>query len=357
MKAERFYLGASLIFILLMSLGGGLIITKTGYPSGSDINLHLRLAEGWLKGEAPLFNQAYFNNNYPYPPAFHLTLAFFSFLFFTSPLAVVKVFQVFLYPAIFLSTFYLVYRKAGIYAGAVTVLLLATSPALWDRGSQIIPQAVDLFVFPVAAYLFLQKKNGLFILAASFMFYNHSVYAALPLFSLFLYSLIYEKERLGVFLKILLLSLPLIIVIGAHLEAILAESTSINEEQEGAVLEEPLFAIKYLGYPLFFLLFTVPIHLLFKKADNLNVLLILWILSLSPMGIYFPDRFLQYLAQPASALGAIAIADIVPHEKRRLALFLMLLIFALAVQHNLFTTVVQNGEVLMPLNNLSPFVI
>ncbi len=356
MDENKSYAAISFLFIILLSLGGALIIKETGFPSGSDIGLHLRLANGWMKGDIPVFNESYFNNNYPYPPAFHITLALLSKLLLTEPITIVSLLQVILYPLTYLSTFYLVYRKTDGFTSAMTVILLGTSPAFWDRSSQVIPQAVDLAIFPLAAYLYLTKRDRLFTAASVYLFYSHSMYAALPLLSLFLYSFIYERERLAVFLKILLISIPLIFVIGANLEGLLSESRSINEEQEDAVLREPLFAIKYLGYPLFFLLISSLIHLRFKKPQNFEKLILLWIIALVPMTIFFPDRFIQYLSQPLSILAAITIADVVNNKRIRLFIYLGLIIFALLLQRNLFTTLVQNGEVLMPLDTLSPFV-
>ncbi|MFQ5800745.1 MAG: hypothetical protein ACE5HH_03370, partial [Candidatus Hydrothermarchaeales archaeon] len=350
MRIERMYLASALLFILLTSFGGVFLIIETGRPSGSDINLHLKLADGWLKGDLPLFNKDYFNHGYPYPPAFHLSLALLSILFFTSPIAIVSVLQVVLYPLIYLSTFYLVYRKTGPYIATMTVLLLATSPAFWDRATQAIPQAIDLAVFPLAAYFFLEKRDTRFEVSAAFMFYNHFMYAALLLLSLFLYSLFYERSRLGVFVKAALLFLPLILIMGAHFEAVMSESRSINEEQEWAVLNEPLFAIKYLGYPLFFLLFLSLIHLAFKQVAAFDRLLLLWMASLMPMAVYFPDRFIEYVAQPLAILGAVTLKDLIPQERPRAGILFMLFIFALAVQYNLFATLIQNGEVFLPLD-------
>ncbi len=356
MKPETFYKGLALTFIVCLALGGALIITQKGHPAGKDINLHLRLSNGWRRGEFPTFNAEYYNNGYPYPPAFHISIAILSLVFFTSPDTVAAVLQVLLYPALFLTTFFLVQKKLGVYAAAITVLLLATSPGFWDRAAQVIPQALDLALFPMAAYLFLEKKDRSFMVISVILIYNHFMYAALPLFALLIYSYLYQKESLHVFPKIFILSLPLLLVMGLHLQAVMAESGSVNEVQEWAVTNEPLFAIKYLGYPLFFLILPVLIHLVLKRPNGLQPLLLLWIFSVLPMTLFFPDRFIQYFSQPFAILGATYINELAAGEKSRLAIFLLLLVFALSIQYNLFVTVVANEGVILPLDNLSPYV-
>ncbi len=356
MREEKFYLMVTSAFIALTAFGGAYLISQTGQPSGSDINLHLRLATGWLKGDLPTFDERYFNN-YPYPPAFQLSIASASRLFSTTPIMIAKLLEIILYPLVFLSTSYFAYKKGNAFIATASILLLGTSPAFWDRASQVIPQAVDLALFPLAAYFFLEKKDTPFLALAVFMIYNHSMYGALPILSLFIYSLKYQKRSLGIFLKILILTIPLILITLAHLEGVISESRTINEEQEDAVLREPLFSIKYLGYPLFFLLIITAIHLSFEGVSDIENLLLIWGLSLLPMILYFPDRLIQYATQPFAILGAMTIDDLLKDKKSRYILVLVLFIFALLLQFNLITTLVRNGEVLISLTTLSPFVI
>jgi hypothetical protein len=358
-KAGFFLLAVLLVLIVVE---GAAYIAKYGYPSGSDVSLHLRLSQGWLDLDFPTFNEEYFNKGFPYPPAFHITLASLSLLPFVDLITVANLLQVVLFPLILISTFYLIYRRTDLYTATLSTLILATSPAFWDRGAQVIPQAADLLLFPLVVLLFMEKKDAWFIAGSCYLLYSHWLYAGLPIAALLVYSLIFERERLKVFSAVFLISIPLIILMLSHTpamlegEAFIPESGGINEPQELGVRTEPLFAIKYLGYPIFFLLIISAIHLKFKGPGEFEKILLIWAVALSPMLIYFPDRFIEYVAQPLAILGGIVLADLVRTERWRVPLLMGMFLFALASQYNFYDALLTSGEVWMPLDTLSPFV-
>jgi hypothetical protein len=361
MDTDKLGLVFFIAILIVVILGGALYVTKYRYPSGSDINLHLKLSQGWIALDFPVFNEEYFNKGFPYPPAFHITLAVLSLLPVLDLIDIANLLQVVLFPLILVSTFYLIYNRLDIYTATVTTLLLATSPAFWDRGAQVIPQAVDLLLLPLVVLFFIERKDRLFIAASCYLLYSHWLYAGLPIISLFAYSIFFERERIKVFKPMLLVSLPLIILMGIHTpamlkgEAFIPEAGGINEPQELGVRTEPLFAIKYLGYPLFFLIFISAIHLKFKNISNLEKITVLWILGLTPMITFFPDRFIEYVAQPIAILGGITTADLVKY-RWRIPLLVCIFLFAFISQYNFYTVLITNGEVWMPLDTLSPFV-
>jgi hypothetical protein len=348
-----------LIFILFVLYQNYLTLDQFGHATGSDVNLHLRLSEGWRRLECPLFNEEYFNNGYPYPPAFHLTVAFLSTLLFTQPVNIIESLEVILLPLVLLSTFFLVYKRAGLYVASLSLFLISTSPAFLDRASQVIPQAVDLFLFPITVYLFLEKRRLSFIATGAYLVYNHWLYAVFLLFGLLLYSHLDEKDRekRAWFPWIGVLSIPLALVMFAHAPAMLEESAGINEDQEAGVLEEPLFAIKYLGYPLLFLLVVIGVHLGFKRPDPYERLFIYWIIGLLPMTFFFPDRFIGYVAQPLGILGALVLGDLIKGVWKRRILVFSIFAFAVLTVHFFYAALLQTGEIWMPLDTLSPFVI
>jgi hypothetical protein len=332
------------------------IFDKFGVATGSDVSLHLRLAEGWRRLDWPIFNQEYFNNGYPYPPAFHLTVAALSTLFFTQPVNIINFLEIVLLPLILVSTFFFVYKKVDSFVATLSILLVSTSPAFLDRGSQVIPQAVDLLLFPIVVYFFLEKRPRPFIAAGCYMVYNHWIYAVFLLFGLSLYSYFGGKGGRSWFYWIGVLSIPLAIVMFIHSPAMIEESSGINEAQEAGVVEEPLFAIKYLGYPLFFLIFITGIHLKFKNITGLEKLLLFWVVGLLPMAPFFPDRFIGYVAQPLGILGALVTGDLIRGAWERRILVFFIFSFSVFTAYFFYSALSLAGEIWMPLDTLSPFV-
>jgi hypothetical protein len=344
--------GAIVVFTLVEK---ALFISKFGHPSGDDIKIYLTIAQGWHDFENPLFNEKYFFSGYPRPPAMPVTIALLSFVPLVSMLGVVNFLEIFLFPAILVATFYLVYKYSDVLTASLSTLILATSPAFWDRGAQVIPQAFDVLLFPVAAYLFLSGRR-LYIPICIFLIYNHWLYAVLPVGALFVFSLMYRKERLRDFGVIAIACTPLAAVMILNAGAMLAESSGMNEAQELAALTEPLFAIKYLGYPLFFLIFISALYLRYMKLQDFERLVLLWILTLLPMVVFFPDRFIEYVAQPLAIIGGLVLADLLKNEEVRTGLLIAVFLFALLSQYYLHTALFSPQGVWMPLDTLSPFV-
>jgi len=340
-----------LVLVLLIPLSGEvLLIYKYGSYIAGDAVLHHRLTEELLQLKYPG------NSLYPYPPGLHLLLAFLSIVFLSSPLQVITAIKPIILLVAVLSTAYFVFKKSGLFTAIILVFLLLSSPAFWDRSSQINPQAFDLMLIPLAYYFFLEKKNRTFIAISTFLVYNHFAYAILPLGGLFAYS-IFNQRRFREFRVIVLLSLPLIIFMMLNISPILVESTSVQTLQEDAVLREPLFIIKYLGYPLFILIFIIVIRQKFGGSTPLKKISQYWALSLLPMIIYFPDRFIEYVSQPLAVMGAIAINELVKSDREREVIVLGLFIFTLASLFAFYKALLTTGGVLLPLDTLSPFAV
>lgn len=341
----------ALTLLVIISIAGEtFVITKYQKPMGSDTVLHSQLASKLLNLEYP------YGPLYPYPPAFHFTIAVLSVLFLADPLQIISALQVIMFSSVILSTYYLLYKKSDPFASILCALLLASSPAFWDRASQAIPQAVDLLLFPLIFYFYLERKDKAFIGVSTFAVYNHFAYSALPIAGLFLHSALRGGD-IKKFVFVALLSLPLASFMAYNYAGIAAESSGMQSSQEMAVLGEPLFAIKYLGYPLFFLLFAVGVRLRFKTATDLEGVLLIWLMSLLPLAMYFPDRLVQYAAQPLAMLGAIALEGYIKGDKARLALLLGLALFSYVSLMAFYRAQILNGDVLIPLDSLSPFVV
>lgn len=355
MRINTFYFTLVGIIVAFTFAAKIIFISKFGHPSGDDIHIHMEIVRGWLNLENPLLNEKYFYNGYPRPPAMHLTIALMSLIPFVSLVAAVNSLEIILFPLILTATFYLVYKRSDTFTASLSTLLLATSIAFLDRGIQVIPQAFDVLLFPLAAYLFLAGRKA-HIPICVYLIYNHWGYAVLPVGALFTFSLIYKRERLSDFGIIAAACVPLAAVMILNSGPMIAESAGINEAQELAVLTEPLFAIKYLGYPLFFLIFISAIRLKYIPLHDFEKLILLWILALMPMAIFFPDRFIGYVAQPLAIFGGIVLADFFKGERVRAAMIFSVFLFALLSQYYLYYALINGQNIWMPLDTLSPFV-
>lgn len=317
-KDVHYLLFLSIVAVSL--LPGAVKVERDGVPLGSDYMYHLGLSLGWADGGNPLFEEGYFLNGTPYPPAFHLLIALFLKAFFTSPIALFNFLQIFLYPAALCSFFYLLYKRAGLYTGVLGTCFLASSIAFHDRGGQVIPQALDALVFPAVVYFFLVGRKRLFIALGTFLIYNHGIYAVFLMSSLLIYSFVYEKEKLKDFWIIFALSLPLLYI---YLEATssllspLSILAGVTSAQHVYFIMYPLFGVAYLGYFLAVFSFIGIMYFTKLEKTNFDRVLMLWLVALLPMYPFLPDRFMSYAAQPLSAISAIAIHGILKSKKAR----------------------------------------
>jgi hypothetical protein len=319
-KDENVYYFLFLLVLVLSLLPGAIWVQNEGVPLGSDYNYHLSLSGAWAGGENPLFREEYFLHGSPYPPAFHLLFALLSKAFFTSLLAVMNFFQIFLFPVVLCPFFYLVYKKTNLYTGVLGTCFLASSIAFHDRAGQVIPQALDALLFPLAVYLFMGNRRKLFAVLGAFLIYNHGIYAVFLVLSLLIYSLIYNKEKLQGFWLILILALPLFYVYSETTSSLLSPLSilsKVTSAQHVYFIMYPLFGIAYLGYFLAIFSLIGIFYFVKKQKTEFDRVLILWLIALIPIYPFLPDRFMGYAAQPLSAIGAIAVYEILKTPKAR----------------------------------------
>jgi hypothetical protein len=313
-------------FLVFFSLlPGSINVYKDRRPLGSDFEYHLRLSNAWLNGENPLQNEEYFLSGSPYPPAFHLVVAFFSKILFLSPLKFMSLLQIILFPSILISFSFMVYKRTNLYTAVLSACFLSTSIAFHDRAGQVIPQALDVLLFPMAVYFFLEKKNRPFILISVLLIYNHALYAVLLLSSLLLYSVLYEKGRVKEFGAVALLSLPLFMLLftaTSTLAAPLSIVTKTTSSQHAFFTSYPLFGVAYLGYFLSLFSFIGILYFVTKEKTDIDRILLFWVVFLLPLYISLPDRFMSYAAQPLSMISGITMHEALKTEKSR-ALFLV----------------------------------
>jgi FlaA1/EpsC-like NDP-sugar epimerase len=174
-------------------------------------------------------------------------------------------------------------KKKNILAAAFTIVLMFTSVALFDR-SQVIPQGIDMILFPLAILFFLEKKKLPFIALMLIMIYSHGYFSLLLLLGLTLFSF-REKINRGFIIITAIFSLPLILFFLPYLPGYI----SSRLEGTALIMEKPLFLIGYFGLQLALFL---PLALVYcfierKNFDALDKISIYWLLATLFMAFMF----------------------------------------------------------------------
>lgn len=263
---------------------------------GDDFRFHLIAAKIYAKGENALFSKEILGSfGGPYPPLFHLFLAVFARLGIIMQTATFL--QVIFYPLILLSAAFLVWRKKGITAAAFAIVLMFTSIALFDR-AQVIPQSIDMILFPLAVFFFLKNKKLPFIALMLIMVYSHGYFSLLLLLAIALFAFIEKKNRDFVIIAFIS-SLPLIILCLKYIPGYILARAEPN-----LLLADPLFVFSYFGINL---ALFMPLALIYyfidrKNLDELDKMSIYWLLATFLLAFKFPDRMASYAAVPASII-------------------------------------------------------
>gem|GEM_PF-2915770 len=317
------------VLLILASISGIYQIQTRGGPFASDPHFHHKLASGWLKGDFPLLEEKYFLSESPYPPAFHITIALLSKILFASPLTIMNIFQILFFPLILISTFYLVYKKTDIYTALLSICFLLSSIGFMDRNMQVIPQAVDVLLFPIAIYFFMENRKKEFFITSVFLIYNHGIYTTLLIASLFIYTLKYEPKRIKEFTKIGLYSFPLYLLMSPFFLGSFSPAAAINSPQKELFMSNPFYGFFYLGY---FLSLTTIISFKFyrkKEKTKFETILFYWLFTLLPLFPFFPDRFISYAVQPLAIISAVAFSKII--KKDTLKIIFLFIAFLIAL--------------------------
>jgi len=341
LKTERVYwifVLLSIALALLMSAG---YVVKNDSVGGTDFYYHLRFAEQYAQGKLALFDPGLMQNNGgPYPPLFHLLLAFFIKINALDFFA--KLLQALLFPIALASTVFLAFKLKGIRAAALCAVLLLGSTAFFDRGGQVTPQAVDIVLAPIAAWAFFEGMGLLFVISIAIMAYSHAPYSFLILvaFAVFAFAFNYRKKLVS---HSLLSVAPLVLLFLPFVPQMVSMASGVNTLQEEVIRSDPLFFFFYFGIPAV-LMFVVSL-VLFAKFDlnaaktkllSLNppstsafkIFLLLWLAALAPLLYFYPDRFASYAIQPASVFAGVVLGE---KLDRHNALFLALVAIAFAL--------------------------
>ncbi len=280
---------------------------------GSDIIFHSTMAGKYAAGEfAILSNDAIDTNGGPYPPLFQLILALGALIGKTGFFLMVKTFQYAFYPLMMAVTMFLVYKKMTLRASAWTGIIMLSSIALLDRVGQASPQGLDMILFPLAVYFFLDAKRLQYILSMSLMIYNHGIWAYLHFGALGLFSLIKRKsiqDHLIVFAS----TLPLFVLTIYYLPGYLRSHGRSHSMQETLATGNLWYLGKYMGLLVLILMGCYLVYLVYNwtqkskfpyKLSNLEQISFLWILCLTPLFFMIKDRFVSYILPPIAIILA-----------------------------------------------------
>jgi hypothetical protein len=349
---KNIILGMLAALIIVASISGIFQVKTNGIPFASDPIYHHTLAVGWLDRDFPMLNEKYFLSGSPYPPAFHLTIALLSKILFLSPLKIMNLFQTIFFPLILLSTFYLVYKQTDPYTALLSICLLLSSFGFLDRNMQVIPQAVDVLLFPIAIYFFMEKRKKEFLITSVFLIYNHGIYSTLLIASLLVFSLKHEVGRVKEFVKIGLYSLPLYLIMSTFFLDSFSPATGLNSPQKELFLNNPFYGIFYLGYLLF--ITTIVSINFFKKIElsRFETILFFWLMLLLPLFPFFPDRFISYAAQPLAIISGIAFGKILNNDSDK-NLFLLIAFLIAIFNISAHFVYVHNDVQLWRINELA----
>ena len=298
----------SLILLLILSLI--LLLTlfiaiSCKLPMAEDITFHLDVAYDYYTGSS--VSQVLQKIRMPYPPLFHFLLMP-TFLF--KSLSWVMFLQIIFYPLAFLTTFHLVRLGLSSKHAMITVLLLIASYGFFDRTVQVQPQAIDMILFPLAAYSFFKERKLMFTLLNAVMFFCHSFFGML-LFGSFILFWIFKRRGLGMILIAGLTMLPVLLMTYPVIIDKLNVATTIRESQNTAVREKPMFALMYLGAVTVFLPLLPTLWKDVRKNDFL-LFAVCWLAALTPMLFTITDRYITYAVVPLSILASAYIINMKP---------------------------------------------
>jgi len=305
---------------------------------GSDFQFHAKIAKDYSEGKNALTKgEAIRVNGGPYPPLFHLFFALCLLISTGFAVVIMYAFQVLLFPAVMAATLFLIYKKMNVRAAAFAGILMLTSIALFDRAAQATPQGIDMILFPLAVYFFLESRKIPYIVTMSAMIYNHGIWSYLHFGALILYSL-YKKEKIMYHVWTFIVTLPLFVITVIYLPGYMRIHSSVQSTQELVALGSTWYLIKYMGVIIAGVTVIYLIYLaiaLIKKArfpyklSNLEQIALLWMLTLSSLFFIIRDRLASYIVPPLVIILAGFIVRKVKSRRFYIPLVLLSTIIAM----------------------------
>jgi hypothetical protein len=279
------------------------VATAITYRSavGVDVVFHVAIARIWASGQDGMVSSLVLSTNgIPYPPLFHWLLV--PSVWLHAEGAFTLALQVVLYPLIVAIIMFVVKKLRNTEEALLTGLLLLGSLAFYDRAAQVIPQAIDMLLFPLLVYCHLKDKRWSFVTVASLMIWNHGPVALIFIGGILLRQL---PKKWKIVLAITLITLPIWAITLPYLPGLARVSTGFQTDQERGFWTSPTFTLIYLGPMLTFsLLFLFENVKNYRKLDELDKSMLWTAASLLIMVAPWADRFLQYLTIPLALNAA-----------------------------------------------------
>lgn len=275
-------------------------------PIGWDIWFHLEIARVWARGQNGMFSRLPMTvNRMPYPPLFHLFLV--PSIWLNLEILFTRILQTMFYPLILASSMWLTWKHQGKQASIITGVLLMSCVGVFDHGFQLIPQALDLMLLPLAIHAFVQKNKFTFVLVSTLMIYNHGIAAASYVGGLVLLAIL-EKRKVEA-TSVISLSLPIIVPMLVYLPPAMSRWGQLSDTLvEIAFWQNPLLlTVWYLGPLSLAIPLAIRESLRFNKLGDFDQATIITLYSLLIMLLPWPDRFLSNTALPLAYLASSRI--------------------------------------------------
>lgn len=309
------------IFSIFLSLSAAIpttLYSKTNYPNGvshEDWNRHSVWIKNIINGN--------FSTIYDYPPYFHLTMIPFVLLLGENIRFMQIIFAV-LTTAMIL---YFAYEMENKYVMIFLSILLGTNIVFITFNSQLVPQTLDYYIFPLVVMSFFKKKNFIASAGLISLIYNHLV-GIFFLGIIFIYSIFKRKDFLKYFIFIVICCLPIffiyylpnlidiirffdgkvdnnMFIVGGNATTNFTETGQMFENSWSKQFVSPIENFFIFNGFIAWSLLPFSLYILYRKKFKLSemqIFYIVWCLCLMPMIIFNALRWSSYFMIPFSLL-------------------------------------------------------
>ena len=304
-----FKIWISLLFILLLSFA--INNTINAGITAEDWNRHGPWTEALLAGKPiPLS---------VYPPAFHIFMAPFVWLFGDQ----IAWMQIVLAALVNFTLLFIVHKYHGQTATLVMAILMLSNLCFLIYYDSLTPQTLDIVLFPIFMHLLITKRYALAILPLVFIGYSHQ-FGFVFLVAATIYSLVYKREFIKFLMVAYILLIPMIyfqfvpfvmqvLFDQSAIRAIIPNSGMVNVDYqmfataETLYFEQPLNLLAFTGFTLPLALYTI--YRLFKdrktyKLSDSQKFYIIWAICFIPALYFSIWRGMSYEVVPLMLLTA-----------------------------------------------------
>lgn len=238
-----------------------------------------------------------------YPALFHFL---FVPLAWVNLLDYIKLLEPVFYTLSIGASVWLAYRLEGFKIALLVGLVLITSIGFLDRGAQINPEAMELFIFPIVVIAYKSGHKLSMAVGLIFLAYLHTLGFVFTLILLLHTILSRHRDKFKTLFMVLILITP-----SFYWLPIRGVDPSLNQN----AFINPIIAIAYTSLIAFLLVIPIGFAgLLIKKPKitSNQLLYFIWFLALTPLGILLIDRWTQYMILPLTLFFAVYAKEVLP---------------------------------------------